>query len=227
MMKSLKFSYKMQLTDKGELVLFGRVLVPEYNGKVKVQTNSEESMDMSTHIIEVDDDTKVTCIVFTHLQEQFIDPKDGKMMPNSFIRNFQCRLVGPYLCYRQYTDDKIRVRRIINENDPIDPNQKERCISFKSILTDPEDKKFMTFSRVPATSFQTMKSETEVYGNLLEVVVRNMTYLFDLDTEDLKEVNFVESIDQLADPDKFVNTGTNNQIVYTVRGVGVFKQQIS
>ena len=49
-------------------------------------------------------------------QEDYIDPKDGKNEKKEIITSFQYRLVGPYLCYRHYSDDCIRIRKVLNDD---------------------------------------------------------------------------------------------------------------
>ena len=49
-----------------------------------------------------------------------------------------------------------------------------------------DEKKYVTFFKVPKTSFLTIKSRKQdyvgkYYENLLQVVVRNQTFIFDLD----------------------------------------------
>ena len=57
-----------------------------------------------------------------------------------------------------------------------------------------------------------MRADTDFYKNLLEVIVYNDVYIFDLDSEgdNPKEVNFIHGIDQLTNDERFVNTGTSN-----------------
>ena len=76
-------------------------------------------------------------------------------------------------------------------------------------------KKSLTFARIQPNSFQTIKGESNYYKNLVEVTVKNDTYIYDLDEQGKspKEVNFIEGIDQLTKLDTFVNTGTNQIIV--------------
>ena len=68
-----------------------------------------------------------------------------------------------------------------------------------------------------------MKGESEgkttYYEDLLEVIIRNTTYIFDLndDFETPKEVNFIEGIDQLVDLDTFVNQGTSHTVVVSTK----------
>ena len=73
-----------------------------------------------------------------------------------------------------------------------------------------------------------MKAEDEFYKNLLEVVIYNDVYIFDLDVEDTnpKEVNFIHGIDQLIDDDRFVNTGTSNQrVAIHKKGTGSYQNK--
>ena len=57
--------------------------------------------------------------------------------------------------------------------------------------------------------------ESTYYGDLLEVVIRNSSYIFDLNDQfkEPKEVNFIEGVDQLVNEDTFVNQGTNHMMV--------------
>ena len=98
----------------------GRVVLPEYTkavGRVSQRkTEEEHGLQISIHKFDMGDDATVHSIIFTVPQEVFIDPKEPKKEEKKeFIRNFQYRLVGPYLCYRNYTDDKIRIRKVLPE----------------------------------------------------------------------------------------------------------------
>ena len=146
--------------------------------------------------------------------------------------------MGPYLCYRVYLDDKIRIRKILGPD--ATPNE-EHWIDLTNILQDHKGNEgCITFARVPKLSFQTIRSDNKqgegltCYNNLLEVVFRNSSYIFDLDTmkpsqfqtpktrmcqganiDDAvrlypKEVNFIEGTCQLAQLDTFINTGTTH-----------------
>ena len=86
-------------------------------------------------------------------------------------------------------------------------------------MTDDESLKYVTFDRIPVSSFLEVKSlgpdmKPIYYKNLLQVILRNETFYFDLD-DDLdkispKEIGYVYGIDQLIDQDRFVNTGINH-----------------
>ena len=85
--------------------------------------------------------------------------------------------MGPYLCYRMYTDDKIRIRSFKKEEDTppgseeelkvqlttsvtenyVGVSGKEKIISLKPILINKEDNKFLTFARIPLNSFLTIR----------------------------------------------------------------------
>ena len=47
--------------------------------------------------------------------------------------------------------------------------------------------------------------------------VHNDTYIFDLDDPKIKEINFIYRLDQLNEPEKFVNTGATHYNVIMMR----------
>ena len=162
MVKSLAFANKVLLTDKGQMVFVSRVVLPEYAGKLKLKNEEKQEdsdMRISIHRFKTDPNgDSVTLIAFVCEQEQYFDLKEKKVKKSLVFKSLQYRLVGPYLCYRQYTDDKIRIRKVIGvDDDSAEPV--ERFISLKPILIDPVDKKHVTFARIPTSSFQTMKGE--------------------------------------------------------------------
>ena len=57
------------------------------------------------------------------------------------------------------------------------------------------------------------------YEDLLEVSIRNTTFMFDLDDETGKprEVNFIEGTDHLLKLNGFVNQGTSHLMVTTTK----------
>ena len=82
-------------------------------------------------------------------------------------------------------------------------------------MQEKESWRYVMFRRIPRMSFQTIKSMmtgevSEYYENLIQVNVYNETYIFDLDDDELNEINFLHRMDQLNGPEIFVNTGTNN-----------------
>ena len=87
--------------------------------------------------------------------------------------------MGQYLCYRFYKDQKVRIRQIINN----EKESHEQHICLKTVLTEADSEKVVTFSRIPKNSFQMIKNDDEYYDCLLELVVRNDTYIFSLDDE--------------------------------------------
>ena len=64
----------------------------------------------------------------------------------------------------------------------------ERSIDLKPLIFEQEDKKYVTFNQVSKYSFQTIKGENEFYNSLLEVIVRNENYTFDLDHNKPREI---------------------------------------
>ena len=116
--------------------------------------------------------------------------------------------MGPYLCYRYYTDESIRIRKVLTsssikvvysllngekveaDDGEVLPSE-ERCIDLKPLLFEPEDKKYVTFHQIPSYSFQTVKAENEFYNCLFEITMRNDVYIFDLESKVPKEINFI------------------------------------
>ena len=71
--------------------------------------------------------------------------------------------MGPYICYRYYTDEIIRIRKIFSEEgkddmdlpgkDDMDLPGKERHIDLKPLINNSKGKKYITFSRINKNSF--------------------------------------------------------------------------
>ena len=148
----------------------------------------------------------------TARQEEFKDPADekNKIENRKFLEHTQCRLVGKYFCYRDYQDELIRIRRL--DEDQMTGFKEERHVNINPVLFDKkEDCKYIQFNRVPVASYQMIKGEQNgemtYYEDLLEVSIRNTTFMFDLDDETGKprEVNFIEGTDQLLKLNGFVN----------------------
>ena len=99
------------------------------------------------------------------------------------MEHIQSKLIGKYFCYRNYDDELIRIRNLVdNQNDGF----KERVININPVLFDKkEDCKYIQFNRVPIASYQMIKGECDgemtYYDDLLEVSIRNTTFIFDLD----------------------------------------------
>mmetsp|Transcript_42077 Transcript_42077/g.55430 ORF Transcript_42077/g.55430 Transcript_42077/m.55430 type:complete len:159 (-) Transcript_42077:2279-2755(-) len=76
-------------------------------------------------------------------------------------------------------------------------------------MVDKKDMNHIQMTEVPKAYFTTLKSITNMnmtfYSNLLQITERNNAMIFDLDS--MQEVNSIENIDQLQNPDKMVNTG--------------------
>ena len=171
-------------------------MLPEYE-KTHMPKTKEESAEIKMNIqrlqIGGSNEHHLTSIVAICEQEVSIDPKDGNEDKKNFIDNLQYRLVGPYLCYRTYSDAKIRIRNVL---DPY-ATEEERCIDLKSIAINSEEKKYITFEKIRAASFQTMNGESSYFVNLLEVVTQNSVYIFNLDSkgDHPQEVNFIDGVD--------------------------------
>ena len=41
---------------------------------------------------------------------------DGPSDKDTFLKQLQFRLIGPYLCYRSYTDDNISIVKVIDDD---------------------------------------------------------------------------------------------------------------
>ena len=91
-------------------------------------------------------------------------------------------------------------------------------------LNEEDEKKYVNFFKIPKTSFLTIKSRKQDYAgkyyeNLLQVVVRNQTFIYDLDDASGQptEIHFVHDMEQMIDPDGFVNSGIIPSIVEKVK----------
>ena len=192
------------------MVQISRVLLPEYTGVDKIvesRKSDPPGLQMTIHKFEMENNTVIHSIVFMVPNEEYIEPKEGKKT-KMFMKNLQYRLVGPYLCYRYYTDESIRIRKVLKsssirvvysllngekveaDDGEVLPSE-ERRIDLKPLLFEPEDKKYVTFHQIPSYSFQTVKAENEFYNCLLEITMRNDVYIFDLESKVPKEINFI------------------------------------
>ena len=77
--------------------------------------------------------------------------------------------------------------------------------------------KLVTFDRISSSSYLTVKANRAIgdlkfYNNLLEVVLNNDTYVYDMDgaENNPQEIHFVRNMDELIDLENFVDTGTNH-----------------
>ena len=74
-----------------------------------------------------------------------------------------------------------------------------------------DSQKYLKFNRVSETSFQTVdygnSDEIQYFENLIQITVRNETYIFNIKKDSIGEINFITKMDQMLDPEMFVNTG--------------------
>ena len=149
----------------------------------------------------------MTSILFTVPYEKSYSPEKQPKVKD-FFRQFQWKLIGPYLCFRRYTDSKIWIRRAIPERkyDQLDnADQNERFIPLDAVIAEEADSKmYVTFDRIPLSSFLTVKSrgigqKSKYFKNLLQVTLRNEAYIFaldeELDHESPKEIGYFHGID--------------------------------
>ena len=85
-------------------------------------------------------------------------------------------------------------------------------------LKESDETKYVNFIKIPKTSFMTIKSRNETgkyYENLLQVVVKNQTYIYDLDdaSGNPSEIDFIHGMDQLTVPEDFVNSGATASVI--------------
>ena len=99
--------------------------------------------------------------------------------PSQDCLSLDVEIVGPYFVYKQKYSDQIEI---------VDLNTRENLepISLCNMIEDEKDSKYVNFFQVPKTSFLSVKSRrTEVdrvyYQNLLQVVVLNQIFIYDLD----------------------------------------------
>ena len=72
----------------------------------------------------------------------------------------------------------------------------------------------MEFAGIQPTSFKSVKvrgkdAPLACYQNLLEIVIGNRSHIYNLDSKDLQEVEFIDDVNQLVQLGKFIDTGTN------------------
>ena len=216
--QTLSFSSKILVSDKGDLVVIGRVLKPieasetedlgqfstlEERRRALEQKKKEEKekllrdMDVNITTFEPQDQEK--------WQSEIYDTYDCKVRAVIFacedvpqedtLRKMKVELIGPYLVYKREFSEKID---IIN----IETGESQEPIHLKNMIVDEEEnKKFVNFFRVPKTAFQSIKSRrTErdrvYYKNLLQVIILNQTFIYDLDDETgQREINFVHDME--------------------------------
>ena len=100
--------------------------------------------------------------------------------------------------------------------------KKSSDLDLKYLITDKSTLKHVTFDGLKKQShlrfkelhFNQYDKDEKEFANhpshFINVTVKNSSYVFDLDKHaenEIKEIEFVESTDQLHDLDNFVNTG--------------------
>ena len=127
------------------------------------------------------------------------------------------RVVGPYLVYMYEKEDYIRMRKIIAEKEGEAIPGPERRINLKPVIKNAADAQYVSFSQISPDSIQTVSGgsakELLFYENILEVVVLNTSYIFNIDTPNPTEINFIEGISELLDPETFIPLGLNNKTI--------------
>ena len=96
---------------------------------------------------------------------------------------------------------------------PADQLQKRRKLNLDSLMRN-NDLSYVKMYDVPRSSHilikQRLTGKTKMiyYDNLLQVSLRNMSVIYNLDHMHAdEEIKFMYSMDQFIDPDHFVNTG--------------------
>ena len=88
------------------------------------------------------------------------------------------------------------------------------------MMHDVSDINHVIFQKVPNSSFLTIKSrpidsDFKYYYNLLQIVIRDNTVVYSIeDNGRLKEVESLQSMSALTDPDNFVQTGYSTSNSY-------------
>ena len=104
-----------------------------------------------------------------------------------------------------------------NENPSYYDIYESRALALDDIVTK-NDILHIQMTEVPKAYYTTMKSRKGLqlgfYNSLLQITERNNGMVFDLDT--LEEVDYIENIDQMQEPDAMINTGF---IMFTSRDV--------
>lgn len=66
-------------------------------------------------------------------------------------------------------------------------------------------------TEVPKAYFTTIKNRNgkkfSFYSNLIQITIRSHGMIFDLDSSPIKEIDNIENIDMLQNPNEMVNTG--------------------
>ena len=78
-------------------------------------------------------------------------------------------------------------------------------------MVDKSDLKHIQMIGLPKTTFKTIKERNgrnmRFYSNLIQITVRANGIIYDLDSNPIKEIDTIESMDMLQNPDEVVNTG--------------------
>ena len=184
---------------------------------LKVNIKRIRVKSKTDHNCDFDASKFITSIQFNHTDSR---NKNGESCDN-FLKQLQFKLVGPYICYRHYSDDRVRIRKIIHDNnDARFEDKHERFICLDNLIT-VEDRKYVTINRVPSRSTKTVKYRSKsgklyFYANLLQITFRTDCYIFDLDQSSdsdglhPKEIDFGHNTNQLMNLDEFIDTGTCN-----------------
>ena len=105
-------------------------------------------------------------------------------------------LIGPYFAYKKERGDKIYIKRIELDKEGEMPNF---TVDLSDIVLDKIDYDFINFFPVLKSSFRSVKyhhAESIVYyDNLIQVIIKNKSMVFHLDTEkkQLVEVTFIDN----------------------------------
>ena len=115
--------------------------------------------------------------------------------------------MGQYLVQRHKTELGIWMTKLSSDDDVIvDRNLfkdkiTSKSFSLQSMMHDTSDLKHVIFCKVPSSSYFNFKSGQ----NLLQIVIKNNTVIYEIEGEGkLKELDTLQGIDVLSNPDKFV-----------------------
>ena len=130
--------------------------------------NSSESRSWQSEMYDTFD-CEVKVVLFKVEDSQTLD----------CLSRLNVEIVGPYFVYKQKYCDQIEIL-------DLDTSKNLEPISLSNMIEEEKDAKYVNFFQVPKTAYASVKSRrTEVdrvyYTNLLQVVVMNQIFIYDLD----------------------------------------------
>ena len=199
-----QLAHKLLISDDGQMVQISRIILPETafirefrRSKKKMNSGTPKEPKTTDADTQQDEQLAVKVIHPTAdgikvTQVIFID-SNADLKDSDFLSDLQYRIVGNYLCYRRYSETRIKIRRVLlreNEADLVQMPTGE--IDLKELLSTPYLMMFVTFSEVPPSSFLSQRvridGKADYHESLIQITVKNECYIFALEdyTEDRK-----------------------------------------